>query len=93
MLDRQLWVGTQKNKQTNKAKREGGIERNARDSVYSHFYTNSQPQKDTGKKTKNKNDITKKYGKLKQGKLRGITKCLQVDTIFSKGYIDVGSYL
>ena len=47
----------------------------------------------TREKKKTKNDITKKYSKLKQGKLRGITKCLQVDTIFNKGYIDVGSYL
>ena len=87
-------MGRDAKKQTNKqSKQGGGLERNARDSVYSHFYTNSQPQKDTGRKTKNKNDITKKYSKLKQGKLRGITKCLQVDTIFNKGYIDVGSYL
>ena len=85
MLDRQLWVGTQKNKQTNKQSKEGGgLERNARDPVYSHFYTNSQPQKDTGRKTKNKNDITKKYSKLKQGKLRGITKCLQVDIYLTR---------
>ena len=36
------------------------------------------------KKTKNKNDITKKYSKLKQGKLRGITKCLQVDIYLTR---------
>ena len=33
---------------------------------------------------KNKNDITKKYSKLKQGKLRGITKCLQVDIYLTR---------
>ena len=56
-------------------------------------FTQIPIHKKTREKKKNKNDITKKYSKLKQGKLRAITKCLQVDTIFNKGYIDVGSYL
>ena len=38
----------------------------------------------TREKKKNKNDITKKYSKLKQGKLRGITKCLQVDIYLAR---------
>ena len=85
MLDRQLWVGTQK--QTNKQSKEGGgmgLERNARDSVYSHFYTNSQPQKKKHGKKKKRNGISKQYSKLKQGKLRGITKCLQVDIYLTR---------
>ena len=36
------------------------------------------------KKNKNKNELTKKYSKLKQGKLRGITKCLQVDIYLTR---------
>ena len=42
-------------------------------------FTQIPNHKKTREKKKNKNDITKKYSKLKEGKLRGITKCLQVD--------------
>ena len=50
MLDRQLWVaGTQNKQRNNQTKKKmeggGGLEINVRDSVYSLFYTNSQPQK------------------------------------------------
>ena len=47
-------------------------------------FTQIPNHKKTREKKQNKNDITKKYSKLKQGKLRGITKCLQVDIYLTR---------
>ena len=82
MLDRQLWVGTQK-KQTNKQSKEGGGLERMREILSIATFTQIPNHKKTRGK-KNKNDITKKYSKLKQGKLRGITKCLQVDIYLTR---------
>ena len=50
----------------------GGVDRNSRNSLYSHIYTKLSPEHEQ------KNDISKQLSKqaIRQGKLREITKCL-----------------
>ena len=82
MLDRQLWVAGTQNKQRNnqtKKKMEGGggvRKKCARFCLQPLLHQFPTTKKETREK---KNRISKQYSKLEEGKLRGVTKCLQVD--------------
>ena len=62
MLKRELWVRAKKKTLRRGRGREagkggGGVDRNWQNSVYSHFYTNPQPQNDNNNKT----NISRQY--------------------------------
>ena len=79
MLDTELWVGKQKNKKNQKRKQKlkqrggggGGRKKCARFCLQPLLYKFPT----TKKKNEKKKHINKQYSKLKQEKLRGITKC------------------
>ena len=72
------YVGTPK-KQTNKKQNKEGGEglEEMREILSTAIFTQIPNHKK--RKTEKKKDIGKQYSKLNQGKLREITKCLQVD--------------